>query len=66
LGWGLTNESFVGPLQPESIVFFAVLGVITGRLVCSAANPESMRNCSRLAFVTRRILPVSPAAQGCL
>jgi hypothetical protein len=31
--WGLTNESFVGPLQAESIVFFVVLGLVTGRLV---------------------------------
>jgi O-antigen ligase len=25
--WGLTNESFVGPVQPESVVFFAALGL---------------------------------------
>jgi O-antigen ligase len=31
--WGLTNESFVGPLQAESLVFFTVLGLVTGRLV---------------------------------
>jgi O-antigen ligase len=31
-GWGLTNESFAGPLQGESIAFFTVLGLAIGRL----------------------------------
>jgi len=35
--WGLTNESFVGPLQAESIVFFTVLGVIMSRMAHGAA-----------------------------
>jgi O-antigen ligase len=30
-GWGLLNESFMGPVQPESVVFFCVLGMAVGR-----------------------------------
>ncbi|QDT35897.1 O-antigen ligase family protein [Stratiformator vulcanicus] len=30
LGWGLLNESVLGPLQPESVVFFALLGIAVG------------------------------------
>lgn len=29
--WGLMNESFMGPLQPESVVFFSLLGIAVGR-----------------------------------
>lgn len=32
LGWGINNESIVGPLQPESVVFFVLLGAAAGRL----------------------------------
>jgi hypothetical protein len=28
--WGLLNESFVGPLMPESVVFAAIIGVGAG------------------------------------
>lgn len=31
MGWGANNESFVGPLQPESVIFFAILGLAVGR-----------------------------------
>ena len=31
LGWSLLNESFLGPLQPESVFFFAALGLAVGR-----------------------------------
>ena len=30
-GWSLLNESFMGPVQPESVVFFCVLGMAVGR-----------------------------------
>ena len=30
-GWGLLNESFMGPVQPESVVFFCLLGMAVGR-----------------------------------
>ncbi len=29
-GWGLLSESFMGPLAPESVVFFSVLGLAAG------------------------------------
>jgi O-antigen ligase len=32
LGWSLLSESFMGPLQPESVVFFAVFGLAVGRV----------------------------------
>jgi O-antigen ligase len=28
--WGLFNESWLGPLEPESVLFFAVLGLAAG------------------------------------
>jgi O-antigen ligase len=30
LGWGLLNESIAGPVQPESIVFYSLLGIAVG------------------------------------
>jgi len=41
--WGTMNETFVGPLQPESVVFFAMLGLgIGGALsVLQSANNKS-------------------------
>jgi O-antigen ligase len=30
VGWGLLNSSITGPLQPESVVFFTVLGLAVG------------------------------------
>jgi O-antigen ligase len=32
LGWGLSNASILGPLQPESVLFFVILGIMVGRL----------------------------------
>ena len=29
-GWGFLNSSFVGPMQPESVVFSALLGIAVG------------------------------------
>jgi O-antigen ligase len=29
-GWGILNESFLGPLQPESVIFFSLLGIMVG------------------------------------
>jgi O-antigen ligase len=31
VGWSLLSESFMGPLQPESVVFFAALGLTVGQ-----------------------------------
>jgi hypothetical protein len=31
LGWSLLSESFMGPLQPESVFFFAALGLAVGQ-----------------------------------
>lgn len=47
-GWGLTNESFVGPLQAESIAFFTVFGLVIGRLVIAddRADERSSSNSS--------------------
>ena len=30
LGWSLLNASFMGPIQPESVVFFGLLGIAVG------------------------------------
>ena len=41
-GWGVFNSSVLGPLQPESVVFFCVLGLACGRLASAsmARHPE--------------------------
>lgn len=47
--WGLMNESFMGPLQPESVVFFSVLGMAVGRAAAlppAAGAPISGEVCS--------------------
>lgn len=38
LGWGLLNESFMGPLQPEAVVCFSLLGVAVGSIPAAAAE----------------------------
>jgi hypothetical protein len=44
-GWGINNESFVGPLQPESVVFFVILGLVIGRFAeAKIARNESRTN----------------------
>lgn len=40
--WGLANESFVGPLQPESVIYFTVLGLLIGRAVCSVQDVQRL------------------------
>jgi hypothetical protein len=30
LGWGMVNESVAGPMAPESVVFYVVLGLLVG------------------------------------
>ncbi len=35
--WGILNESIMGPLQPESIVFFAIFGTMVGATVSKVA-----------------------------
>ncbi|TWT96473.1 O-antigen ligase family protein [Neorhodopirellula pilleata] len=41
LGWSFLNESFTGPLQPEVIVFGAMVGVAAG--IGGAARSETLR-----------------------
>jgi O-antigen ligase len=31
--WGTLNESFLGPLQPESVIFFTMFGVMVGATI---------------------------------
>jgi O-antigen ligase len=57
--WGLTNESFVGPLQAESIVFFVVLGLVTGRLVHGASAEQLWRQQSQLVSRYNQSLSVT-------
>jgi O-antigen ligase len=38
-GWSLLCESFMGPIQPESVVFFTVLGLAVGNLTFSDRLP---------------------------
>lgn len=43
LGWGLMNEAFMGPLRPESVVFFSVLGLGLGQLIpASVPTPPGL------------------------
>jgi O-antigen ligase len=66
--WGLTNESFVGPLQPESIVFFEVLGLVAGRLALGGSQSlPSRRRHGRHGFtndntVLGTLSPVLPCS----
>ena len=41
--WGILNESIMGPVQPESIVFFAIFGTMVGAMVTEEAffRPEN-------------------------
>ena len=48
--WGITNESFAGPIQAESVVFFVILGLVTARLIHGTLSQMER------AFVTRRAL----------
>jgi O-antigen ligase len=40
LGWGCFNESISGPMAPEVIVFFTMLGLVTAT-TASAAKPQA-------------------------
>ena len=45
IGWSLTNESIAGPLMPESVIFFSIVGLATGvrsqqQLDISATRPN--------------------------
>ncbi len=44
LGWSMTNESFFGPIQPESVVFFVLLGVAAGSVVTARSRSQSDRD----------------------
>ena len=32
LGWGQLSESFMGPVQPESVVFYSLLGITVAQV----------------------------------
>jgi O-antigen ligase len=32
IGWGINNESFAGPVQPECVVYLVLLGLVAGRI----------------------------------
>ena len=51
-GWGQLCESFMGPVQPESVVFYSVLGLIVGTLAPSEVDPSS--RLSQPAWPNRR------------
>ncbi|QDT14133.1 O-antigen ligase family protein [Alienimonas californiensis] len=53
-GWGLTNESFMGPLQPESVLYFFLYGLVVG----SAAGLRKREHASPARFVE----PIGAAA----
>ncbi|MEO2020059.1 MAG: O-antigen ligase family protein [Fuerstiella sp.] len=38
--WGLLNESIMGPVQPESVVFFSILGMAIGRGFAASNAPR--------------------------
>ena len=40
-GWGLLNESFMGPLQPESVLYFFLYGLAVGTAAAPAATPDA-------------------------
>jgi O-antigen ligase len=44
LCWGLLNESIAGPLQPESVVFYACLGIAAG--AAGSASSASLQTAS--------------------
>ena len=39
MGWGQLCESFMGPVQPEAVVFFTVLGLAIGAVPVGRAEP---------------------------
>jgi O-antigen ligase len=39
--WGILNESIMGPVQPESVVFFAIFGTMIGATISPAAFFDS-------------------------
>jgi len=38
--WGLFNASFLGPIEPESVVFFATLGLAAAHVPNAVDSPE--------------------------
>ena len=59
-GWGLNNESFAGPLQPESVVWFVILGIAVGRLAdvrLAQAAKRAAKRSRPLQFELKRAVP---------
>jgi O-antigen ligase len=51
IGWGINNESFAGPLQPECVVYLVLLGITAGRLAFSPLSAaEPVKQCSTPKF----------------
>jgi len=40
LGWSLTSDSLLGPIQPETVVFYVMLGVAIGTLSHAGRCPQ--------------------------
>lgn len=46
LGWGVNNETFVGPVQPECVIYMVLLGLAAGRIAAGAlATANSASKC---------------------
>ncbi|WP_390881387.1 O-antigen ligase family protein [Thalassoroseus pseudoceratinae] len=56
LGWSTMNESIMGPVQPESVFFFVMLGIAIGNATSSDRNPvDSKTDLDRLHSPTSRL-----------
>ena len=55
LGWGLVNESVAGPMAPESVVFYVVLGLLVG--VATSATVREFDAESRITQAALAPLP---------
>ncbi|MEM9825802.1 MAG: O-antigen ligase family protein [Planctomycetota bacterium] len=70
LGWGLLAASFLGPIRPESLVFFLTVGLVTAARVLSQADrfddrrPRELSANCYTAGPTRDTFPVRRDADG--
>ncbi|MBX3422408.1 MAG: O-antigen ligase family protein [Pirellulaceae bacterium] len=62
--WGMLNESFLGPVQPESVVFFFVHGTLIARLCGNlklesktASGPTELKSRSSASWTRQEVLP---------
>ncbi len=40
--WGQGCVTFLGPIRPESVVFFALVGILGGNMVAALGEPHSV------------------------